>query len=277
MKTSIIVALGILTAICISSGSAQQKDRPGSKDHSLLTRMPDFYISAYEDKDFDREQFFVAAGKRVPVEGHKYYIQYSLQPGAKVPGELKVVRNVEEALKKIGGTVQYEGERPWNATIRLVKGDKETWVSVWSWPNLYRLTIVEKQAMQQVVEANAESMGSDIGAAGHVSVYGIHFDTGKSEIKPESDAAIAEIAKLLQNLPALKLYVVGHTDNEGTFESNLTLSKQRAAAVAERLASKHGIEPSRLIPHGVGSLSPVATNSTEEGKAKNRRVELVER
>lgn len=276
MKKIVAVLFCMFIALAGSNGIAQQKDRPGSKDHPLLTRMPDFFINVYEEKDFDRQEYYVAAGKRVPVEGHKIYIQYNLQQGAKGPGDLKVVRNIEDALKKIGGEVLYEGERPWNATVKLVKESRETWVSVWAYPTLYRLTIVEREVMKQEVTANAESMGNEINTTGHVSIYGIFFDTGKSDIKPESDVAIAEIAKLLKNTPALKLHVVGHTDNTGSFESNMTLSKDRAAAVMNQLTAKHGIESSRLLAYGVSSLSPVASNRTEEGKAKNRRVELVE-
>jgi outer membrane protein OmpA-like peptidoglycan-associated protein len=129
--------------------------------------------------------------------------------------------------------------------------------------------------MKQEVEANAEAMGSDINSTGHVSIYGIYFDTGKSEIKPESDAAISEIAKLLKNNGALNLYVVGHTDNVGSFDSNMKLSKDRADAVVKALTGKHGIAAARLKPYGVASLAPVTSNDTEDGKAKNRRVELV--
>jgi len=157
----------------------------------------------------------------------------------------------------------------------LKKGDKETWVEVRTGDTFYRLWIVERESMKQEVEANAEAMGNDIRSTGHVSVYGIYFDTGKSTIKPESDAAVAEIAKLLKNNGALKIYVVGHTDNAGSFDSNMKLSKDRADAVAKELVSKHGIAAGRLKAFGVSSLSPVASNSTEEGKANNRRVELV--
>ena len=256
--------------------SAAEKDRQGSKDHPLLTRMPDFHINDYSEKDFDKHEFIVQNGKRVSVEGHKYYIQYNLNQGAKGPGDLKVVRNIENALTKIGGKVLFEGERPWNATIKLEKGGKETWVTVWAWPTLYRLTIVEKEVMKQEVEANAEAMGNDINTTGHVAIYGIYFDTGKTDIKPESDAAIAEIAKLLKNNNALQVYVVGHTDNVGSFDANMKLSKDRAVAVTNSLISNYGIASSRLKAYGVSSLNPVASNKTEEGKAKNRRVELVE-
>jgi outer membrane protein OmpA-like peptidoglycan-associated protein len=97
----------------------------------------------------------------------------------------------------------------------------------------------------------------------------------QTRIKPESDAAISEIAKLLENDDALKVYIVGHTDNVGSFDSNMKLSMSRAEAVAKALTGKYGIAAARLKPHGVASLSPVASNDTEDGKAKNRRVELV--
>jgi outer membrane protein OmpA-like peptidoglycan-associated protein len=276
------VLAAILLVCLVSAGlevAAAEQDIKGSVDHPLLTRMPDFFIGVYEDKNYDKQEFLVQDGKkisRVAVEGHKYYFQYSLKQNAKGPGDLKVVRNIENALTKIGGKVLFEGERPWSATVKLLKDGKETWVTVSAWPTLYRLTIVEKEAMEQVVEANAEAMGSDLKTAGHVAVYGIYFDSGKAEVKPESDTAIAEIAKLIKGNNTLTLYVVGHTDNSGSFDANMKLSKDRAVAVANALESKHGIASSRLKAYGVSSLSPVASNKTEEGKAKNRRVELVE-
>ncbi len=276
MNKVIAVILCMLFVSVGSNISAAEKDRQGSKDHPLLTRMPDFYINDYSEKDFDKQEFTVQNGKKVSVEGHKYYIQYDLNQGAKGPGDLKVVRNIQNALTKIGGKVLFEGERPWQSTIKLEKGGKETWVAVRAYPTLYRLTIVEKEVMKQEVEANAEAMGNDINTTGHVSIYGIYFDTGKAEIKLESDAAIAEIAKLLKNNNALKVYVVGHTDNAGSFDANMKLSKDRAVAVTNSLVSKHGIASSRLKAYGVSSLNPIASNKTEEGKAKNRRVELVE-
>jgi len=259
--------------------TAADQDVKKGKDHPLLTRMPDFHITEYSDKDFDKHEFNVQNDKkisRVSVEGHKYYIQYNLNQGAKGPGELKIRRNIQEALKRIGGKVVFDEDFNKVSTIVLQKEGKETWVEVRSWPTLYRLTIVEKEVMKQDVEANAEAMGNDINTTGHVSIYGIYFDTGKAEIKPESDAAIAEIAKLLKNNNALKVYVVGHTDNAGSFDANMKLSKDRADAVMKALASTHGIASSRLKAYGVSSLNPIASNKTEEGKAKNRRVELVE-
>lgn len=129
--------------------------------------------------------------------------------------------------------------------------------------------------MQQEVTANAEAMGNDINTTGHAAIYGIYFDTGKAEIKPESDTAISEMAKVLKNNGGLKVYIVGHTDNVGSFDSNMKLSNDRAAAVAKALSTKYGIAAARLKAYGVSSLAPVASNDTDDGKAKNRRVELV--
>lgn len=127
-----------------------------------------------------------------------------------------------------------------------------------------------------LVTVNAAELSNDISQTGHAAIYGIYFDTGKAEVKPESNATIAEISKLLTSNPTLKLHVVGHTDNVGTLASNMTLSKQRADAVVAALTSKYHVAPSRLDAAGVGPLAPVATNKTDDGRAKNRRVELVE-
>lgn len=270
----------VLAAFGLCAGADQ--DRRGSKDHPLLSRMPDFHISDYKDIEFDSYKFIVDQNKKpvpVNVEGHKYYIRYDLNSGAAKPGNLKIVRNIENALKNIGGKILVDVAGQWgvfrSSTIMVQKGGKETWINVKAADTSYELTIVEKEAMKQEVVADAAAMGSDITTSGHVSVYGIYFDTGKSDIKPESDAAISEIAKLLENNSSLKVYIVGHTDNVGSFDSNMKLSKDRAEAVVKVLTGKHGIAATRLKPYGVASLAPVTSNDTEDGKAKNRRVELV--
>jgi outer membrane protein OmpA-like peptidoglycan-associated protein len=106
-------------------------------------------------------------------------------------------------------------------------------------------------------------------------LYGIYFDTNKAELKPESHTALQEISKLLKADPNLKVLVVGHTDNVGGYDTNLTLSERRATAVLQELKSTHGIAATRLRGVGVGMAAPVAPNETEDGRAKNRRVELV--
>jgi outer membrane protein OmpA-like peptidoglycan-associated protein len=126
-----------------------------------------------------------------------------------------------------------------------------------------------------MVSVDAAAMAKDISATGHVALYGIYFDTDKTDIKPESQPALEEITKLLKQDPSLKLFIVGHTDNVGAHDYNLNLSERRAAAVVKELTTKHGIAAARLTPAGVGMLAPVAANDSEQGRAKNRRVELV--
>lgn len=276
MKKAVAVIFSLFFVLAgFALSMAADQDIKGSKDHPLLSRMPDFNIAEYKDTEFDSHRFIGQDKKAVSIEGHKYYIGYKLNKGAPEPGELKIRRNIQDALTKIGGKVLFDDNFNKTSTIVLQKEGKETWVEVRSYNTMYRLSIVEREIMKQEVVANAEEMGNDINSTGHVSIYGIYFDTGKSEIKPESDAAIAEIAKLLGNDSALKVYVVGHTDNVGSFDSNMKLSKDRADAVAKTLSGKHGIAAARLKPYGVASLAPVTSNDTEDGKAKNRRVELV--
>jgi outer membrane protein OmpA-like peptidoglycan-associated protein len=126
------------------------------------------------------------------------------------------------------------------------------------------------------VTVDAGEMAKSITATGRVALYGIYFDFNKAEVKPESDTTLAEVAKLLQTTPAMSLLVVGHTDNVGTFDFNLDLSQRRAAAVVEALATRFKVNRARLKPFGVSFASPAASNQTDEGRGKNRRVELVD-
>jgi outer membrane protein OmpA-like peptidoglycan-associated protein len=161
---------------------------------------------------------------------------------------------------------------------KIRQADGEAYVAISLGLSYAQVDIVEMKAMDSgLVTVNAEVLADGIRSEGHVSVYGIYFDTGKSEIKPESEAALQEIAKMLRQEPALQVYIVGHTDNVGGFEMNMELSRARAAAVVDALVGGHGVEASRLEAHGVGPLAPVAPNTTSEGKDKNRRVEIVAR
>jgi len=144
------------------------------------------------------------------------------------------------------------------------------------WP-VIQLDVIEVKPMETgLVTVNADALAKDIARAGHVAIYGIYFDTGKAKIKPESEPILKEIAKLLRQNPKLKLYVVGHTDIVGSLTYNMKLSQARADAVVTKLVSEYSVNAKRLEAHGVGFLAPVASNKTEEGRAKNRRVELVE-
>ena len=141
-----------------------------------------------------------------------------------------------------------------------------------------RLVVIETEQMQtQLVTVAANDMRDAIAETGAVALYGIRFDFDSAKILSESRPALDEIGKLLHEDPALSLHVVGHTDNAGSLDYNLDLSRQRAEAVVRDLVSTYGIDPGRLDAHGVGFLSPVASNDADSGRALNRRVELVER
>ncbi len=169
-------------------------------------------------------------------------------------------------------------EDGYNAHLKASHEGQETWVHVrvYNQATAYSLYIVEKEAMVQEVVADAETMARDLATTGRVALYGIYFDFDKAVVKPESEPTLREIARLLRENPALRLHVVGHTDSVGTLDYNLDLSRRRAAAVVAALTTGHGIAADRLRPAGVGPLAPAAPNTTEEGRAKNRRVELVE-
>jgi OmpA-OmpF porin, OOP family len=273
MKRTACIFLGIL---CLTLPlSAQQKDDKNCQDHPLFTRMPNSWIHGCKEKEFDAYAFTIAKGKTEQVEGRLWMIRYYPQASAKSkPSELQILRNFENAVKRLGGAVVYSEKT--KETFRLTKDGKEVWVEVWAeFTGKYGLTIVEKGSMAQDIVANADAFANDLKTTGHSAVYGIYFDTGKSEIKPESDQAIGEIAKLLKGDAGLKVYVVGHTDNVGGLDANMKLSQSRADAVLQALVRNHSITASRLKAYGDGPYAPVASNDTEDGRAKNRRVELV--
>lgn len=166
----------------------------------------------------------------------------------------------------------------------LSKDGAPLYVAVWVVPPEHGYTggvlveVVEAKAMESdkvVAEMNAEQMAKTIATDGKVAVYGVYFDTDRSEVKAESKPALAEMAKLLQQNPKLGVYIVGHTDNQGSLAHNIELSQKRAEAVAKALSSEYRIDPARVAARGVASLAPVASNDAEAGRAKNRRVELV--
>jgi OOP family OmpA-OmpF porin len=141
---------------------------------------------------------------------------------------------------------------------------------------LAELVMVTPQQMEQKMAfVNAGEMSRSLADSGKIALYGIYFDTDKDSVRPDSQTTLQEIAKLLTANRGLKVSVVGHTDNQGTPDYNLDLSRRRAAAVVRELTLKYGIAADRLSSFGCGFYAPVASNDTEDGKAKNRRVELV--
>jgi OmpA-OmpF porin, OOP family len=255
--------------------AADHPDSKGCKDHPLFNRMPGVWLYNCIQKEFDFYNFPVEKGKTERVEGRKSVLTYYPQPDLpSKPSELQVLRNYENAVTKLGGSAVFVDKA--KETLKLVKDGKEYWIEIWAeFTGKYGFTIIEKETMKQDIVVNAEVISNDLKATGHIALYGILFDTNKADIKPESAQAVSEIAKLLQSDPGLKLYVVGHTDATGVLDHNLRLSQERAESVLQSLIRTHGIAPARLRSFGAGPFAPVASNDSEDGRAKNRRVELV--
>jgi OmpA-OmpF porin, OOP family len=275
---SVLFLILCLTPMNLALAASDPNDDPGSKDPDIFSRMPGFFISSYEALEFDRYEFKTGVDKTEKVEGRRTFVAYTANEGITHPSGLQVTRNYVNAAKAVGGNQVYEYEDGGTkySTIRIIKEDKEVWAEVSGANNgMYNVQIVEKQLMKQDVTANADALSGSIKETGRVAVYGIYFDTNKADLKPSSDPALAEIVKMLKVEANVKLYVVGHTDNVGQFAHNVKLSQDRAASVVNALVNKHGIAADRLTPFGVGPAAPVAPNKTDDGRAKNRRVELV--
>lgn len=265
-----------LVLFAVSVGFAQgEADAKGSLDHPLFTRMPGYYISSYEVMEFDKYTSPYLSGQDENWEGRVTKLGYSIKSNAKPASMLQIGRNYENALNKIGAKILVNEGRVIEGKIAKDGGLTYVHVEAFNEGREYSVVVVEKGAMKQDVVADAAALGASIAATGKAAVYGIYFDTGKSIVKPESAPALDEITKLLKQNSGLALYVVGHTDCVGALDYNLQLSADRAVAVTKALIAR-GIAASRLKGAGVGPYCPVASNRTEEGKAKNRRVELVE-
>jgi outer membrane protein OmpA-like peptidoglycan-associated protein len=271
-----ILALGLGLAAGPSGAVAQQADYGTCKDHPLFpTRMPNYRISDCKIEEFGFYEFATAKPPKIRVEGKFTFIAYTyIGPKGQEPSGLAVVRNYEGALQKIGGTTVGSDPQRW-VNGKIMKDGQEIWAEIEKGNGRIWLRIVEKKAMEQYITADAAALGNDLRSTGHAAVYGILFDTGKSTIKPESAKAIGEIAKMLQADATLKIHVVGHTDNVGDVAANVKLSQDRGEAVLQSLVRDHGIAAARLRSYGCGQFAPVASNDSEKGRAKNRRVELV--
>jgi outer membrane protein OmpA-like peptidoglycan-associated protein len=138
-------------------------------------------------------------------------------------------------------------------------------------------TVQVGELTDRMVVVSASQITKDLSVNGKVALYGILFDFNQATIKPESRPTLDEIGKFLKENPSQNIYVIGHTDNVGGFDFNVQLSKARASAVVAELAKSYAIPPGRMVASGVGLQAPTASNATEDGRAKNRRVELLPR
>lgn len=171
------------------------------------------------------------------------------------------------------------------ASLRLERPQGDVWVSILSVsgggnrPPMTLIDVVETRGMEtdRIVFVDAAAMERSIATTGRVALYGIRFDTDRADPRPESRPTIEEIAKYLRANPSVGVVVTGHTDSQGAFDYNVDLSRRRAAAVVASLTRDFGIAPQRLTAFGAGMAAPTAANDSDQGRAQNRRVEIVRR
>ena len=266
-----LAALAVLFVLPLAL-PAQEADEEGCKDHPLLTRMKGFIISSCE-ANFDAVDFYVGEENVQTLEGRKTVLNYYLPEGQETPSELQILRNYANAVKAVGGSIVYQSDI--YISLKIVKGTSQVWVAVApaNHGTVYSLTVLEIGEMTQDVTAG--DMLAALNKDGRIALS-IHFDTGKATIKPESRKIVDEIASLLKANPDLRVSIEGHTDNTGTPQGNKSLSDDRAKAVVAAVVGQ-GVEASRMSAVGWGQDRPVADNATEEGRAKNRRVEVVKK
>jgi outer membrane protein OmpA-like peptidoglycan-associated protein len=269
--TRILLSIVCLSLLTVGVAFSQEKDAKGCKDHPLISRMKNYYIDSCE-KSFNSFDFYVKEGEKT-LEGERTKIEYSLKEGSPQPSFLQIRRNYGNAVINIGGTVLFDEDR--RSTFKVTKGGRETWIALEAFNEgrNYEVVILEMEPMTQ--EVTADAMYSALNKDGFMALY-INFDTGKSDIKPESIAIIEQIAALLRTHPELKVSIEGHTDNVGTPQNNKALSLQRAKSVMNAVVQK-GIAAARLTAVGWGQEKPIADNRSEDGRAKNRRVEIVKK
>ncbi len=247
--------------------------------------------------------YYELSGTRSVTEVYFNYLKALKKAGFEVLAEgLHKNRNVAKGIGGRGwlGVYFAENSFPTNSSIQLLQGSATSGGSCFVAGKLARkgasvyvavagaqytddsvlfmIDVIEEAAVEDdLIFVNADAMMNEIKANGKIALYGIFFDFDKSTLKPESNPTLTEIAALLKKNRKLDLYVVGHTDMVGAFAYNMKLSSDRARAVVDALVKKHGIASRRLQAQGVGPLAPVASNSADNGRNKNRRVELVAR
>lgn len=302
----------LLAAISISMASTTTlaKDIAGSADHPLVGRFEGAQIVAYDYRAFDEFAFANAPAKtRDPdnaeqVEGAVTRIAYTLKGDQSLA---EVARNFEIGLTQKGFDIVFECKTkecgggnfayaldtfplpkmvvdPFNFRYlgaRRGGENSEIYASVVISADTNKnirtqVTVVERDSLAfRMVDAAA--MQEAFAEKGSIALYGIYFDTDKADIKPESAPTLEEMAKFLNASPSLSVVIVGHTDNQGAMDYNLTLSHRRAEAVVDALSTTYGVGRDRMVAAGAGFLAPVAPNDSEDGRAKNRRVEMIPR
>lgn len=270
----LVSAMAALFLVCGGLTDSHAQDVKSSSDHPLFpNRMPGYSISNYQRQAFSSYSFRTRPAQA--IEGKYTRIHYYLKDLKQHPGGLAIRRNYENAIKSAGGEIIYSDDNV--SVMKVMRDGVEVWAEVQASTKvagrIYFLHIVERTAMEQVITADA--MAAAIEKDGFVALD-VHFATGKADILQESRPLISEIVTMLSKHSSLRVGVEGHTDNTGSPATNKALSQARARSVVDAIVAA-GISRDRLDPVGFGQDRPIADNRTEEGRAKNRRVEVSKR
>lgn len=270
-----VVILSFVYAFALGSVPAWAQEGEPAKDHPSVPRFPGMVMSSGTETDFNGFDFQISADETTKrVEGKSWEFEYNLKEGARHPSPLEIVRNYANQFTARGGKVVYQASDASVTTMRMPLGGGERWLRLQTNGDSIIMMIIETAAMVQKIEFSADEMAVQAAATGKITLHGILFDTAQTQIKPESNPVLDELAAMMKKNVGLRFKIEGHTDNVGTKAANLALSKGRAAAVKTALIER-GIDAARLTSDGPGDTKPVADNSTEEGRRQNRRVELV--
>jgi outer membrane protein OmpA-like peptidoglycan-associated protein len=248
---------------------------PAGNDYRLLGHMPNYVSAAPEKASSAQLGFMVQDGDDtydVMAEGAKYAVTYTVKVGAQENSDVEIHENYRQALEALGASILYT--EPRTTVAILDSGGQTIWISVHSQESRIDIGVIEEKSYQLGARPpSVESLKTALAKEGRATLY-VDFDFNKATLKPEARPVLAPVVKLLQADPALHLTIEGHTDDIGQQDFNLKLSEDRAAAVADALVAA-GIPRERLSTEGFGPNKPIGDNGTTEGRARNRRIELV--
>ncbi len=277
MKKALLGLSLLLPLVLLLALPAWAAEKP--KDF-IFRGMPDYQITG-QSRNFERLTINTPKPESEEVietiyEGNRVFTEYGFTgEREEMPSPLQICRNYQSAVKNLGGEILWDNDNN-EFHASFTRNDKQYYMAVWVYgtPTRYTVTILEPTEMKVDVEIiDADTILHKLNKEGHIALY-INFDTGQATIKPESQETIDEIVAALESEPQLQVKLEGHTDNVGNAAANKKLSDDRANAVMSAIVAA-GIDQSRLAAEGFGLDKPIADNGTEEGRAKNRRVELV--
>lgn len=311
MRRSVIYLVTAFLLISLNTAFAS-KDIEGAQDYPLVSRFKGSVIKWYDNKAFDKYYLLELEDNNLRpkvIEGKITRLQYTADKGHSI---YEIVKSYETALKNAGFSIflnmnEQNGPSDLNEKLYIAEFDglnklgagsiKPDHDGQWAYfeakgksqgQEIFIVVYVTNREQPLITFDAIEIADMDAGlvtavkiddgiaSSGHVVLDGVFFDTGKATIKHESGAALKNISSYLLKHPDRKFFIVGHTDNEGSFKLNMKLSEDRAKAVADKLISEYGVSKQQLMTYGVANLSPVSSNATGGGRAKNRRVEIVE-